>query len=675
MNRITISFLFCAVLASVTASGQKRCFKGADWESELPVVRQRYNHSLQGQKGLIRKNTFKFFPTGSGHTGELFQAYRLIQLGDKSDVEAFQKIEIRYPSEAFLTHLDYRVWKDGLIIYEAKPKSIHTQISDSVQDIRNGRNKGFTLSLSDLEPEVVVEIFYKAQGVHLPYWLEFQDSLRWQHSEQQIRIISSDPLQYVKHPQVAATEERNYDELVYTFSAENTAALPPKSGAFYADTSRPFVALEWKDLIQRYDRDRIKTWTDFLPYLFFDGAVKNLNIYLNSEARYLGQNIHSGTSYLPPKRYHTRDEELHENFRQAWGRYRLGKDYAAPLVALQEWVKALADSTLLSDQLGLRLIEEALKAYVNSGLQDLKQPPYAFYDHGTISKFYTDFLRLRGRKYYPVLLKAPTQGPFLDSLISARQVGALAVAYELDGARNIILVGPYLGNYYSLNTLPADFSAGTAVFFDPATQSYAVEKLPAFNTQNNGFQYWEDIQLSFKFNWLRSTKRYYLEGNFQNRIYHAYLQNDTARDVLSATNWQVANNAVNNRERLNFKTEQLRQPRDTMVYHLSLEKALAITAEPSAKCFVFPSPYRATMNFRLFADRAFAIDTEHSVLYNEPGAYALRINTTRINEKEYLIELSFTLEEILMKGEEAEKFSQIVGLLQKGITIKIFPKK
>lgn len=669
-----ISLLIFTLLLSAGLSGQKQFLKGANWETELPDTRHRYNYSLQGQIGLIRKNTFKFFPTGSGYSGELYQAYRLFQLGGQGEVEAFRRVEITYPSEAILTHLDYRVWKDGVIIYEAKPRRIRTQISDSVADICNGRNRGFTLSLSDLEPEVVVEIFYEAQGVHLPYWLEFQDSLSWLHSEQQIRIISSDPLQYVHHPAVKATEERSYDELVYAFVAENTTPRPAIAGAFMVDTSRPFVALEWADLIQRYDRDKIKSWLDFLPYLFFNDEVKNLNIYLNSEARYLGQNIHSGTNYLPPKRYHTRDEELHENFRQAWGRYRLGKDYAAPLVALQEWVKALADSTMLNDQQALKLIDEALRGYVNSGLQELKSAPYAFYDHGIISKFYTDFLRFRNRKFYPVLLKAKAQGPFLDSLISARQVGALALAYERNGGRNMLLVGPYLGNYYGLNSLPPDFSEGTAVFFDPDNRTYTVEKLPKLSASYNGFHYREEIQLSFQFNWLRSAKSYQLKGNFKNKIYHAYLQNDTARDVLTATNWQVMNNAVNSKYSLEFKTEQLRQPADTMFYHLNLKQALAVNLDTAAQYYVLPTPYTATMSFRLFADKAIDISAKPRAFYAEPRSFSLRYTTKRINEKEFRLEVSLKIDEIIMKGEGAEKFSQIVGLLQKGIAIQIFPK-
>lgn len=659
---------------SYSASAQNEYLKSASWESELPVARHRYNYSLTGQKGLLRKNTYKFFPTGSGHTGELYQCYRLFQLNDQDDLNAFKTLKINYPEEAVLTHLDYRVWKDNMIIYEGKPRSIHKQISDSVFDINTGRLSGFTLSLASIEPQVVVEVFYQAQGVNLPFWLEFQDSLSWQKSVQEIQIISSDPLQFVHHPTVVAHENRNYDELVYSFVAENVKPKPAISGAFFADTSRPFLAVEWKDLVQRYDREKINTWFDFLPFLFFNDEIKHLSVYLSSEARYLGETIHSGAAYLPPKRYHKRDEELHENFKQAWGRYRLGKAYAAPLVALQEWVKDLADSPTVSEMAGLKLIDEALRGYVNSGLKDLKRPPYAFYDHGILSKFYTDFMRLRGMKYYPVLLKSGNKGPFLDSLISTRQVDAIALFFEHKGERNTIFLGPYLGNYYGLNALPSDFSAGTAIVFDIAEKSYSKEKLPKFNIPKTGFELQEEIQLSFKYNWLRSAKRYKLFGNFKNKTYHAYLQNDTAHDVLTATKWQVSNNARGNKDELEFKTEQLRRTEDTMPYVLNLEKALMAELAAASESYIFPSPLFINLKFKLIADRDFDISPWPDVQIEESDLYALAINTKRIGDKELLVELSLTVEEHIVEEEEAKKFSQIVRLLQEGILIKIFPK-
>jgi hypothetical protein len=556
---------------------------------------------------LQKRVNYQFFPTHSGWSGEQKSVYYRFQVLNGQGVAALDSFFVAAPSGT-LKHLDYRIWQEGLIAYEAKENSVAQRILDTVWSPHTYTPVGFHMHFPELEANSIIEIFYQAEGVAMPYHFNLADVFALQASEVSLEIISADPLQYKTTGAVQDTTYRRFDKEVYQFKAINTSAEKPNLGLPAFKPEGPTVYLRWKDLVYRYDRDEVTSWHNVLKRHFYRGPIKNYSVFVNSDADFLGRSIYWGSTNKPDRYYRYRAQKLEENFRLSWGQLALNRGYLNPLVELQEWTNQLGQNPKVDLTDGLAQLDAKVAKYLTQRFNTSYSSPYEFTDYALLAKFYLDFLEAKKQKAFYVLAKPSWQGPVFRDFLTVEQFSLLAVAYQnKSGLLQYKVVGPYLGQIYALNTWPPDFSGAQLLVHQPQEDSTFIKTLILSNPVANGIDVADQQQISFTHRWLRRKRQYATQGLFTNKMYQAYLQQDSAYDVLSFTQYQKENNAILSQQTFTKKWQQNRQEEDTFALKLPLKEALAIKRTQNETGPVqLPAAYTYRYSLRLKADAPFS---------------------------------------------------------------------
>ncbi len=671
-----IKWPIAVLLAMVVFSAHAQKLKSAPWENDFGMQIQRVNFSLQESFSAVQRSiSYEFFPTKSGVSGEQKKVYYHFQALNQEGVGAFQNIIV--PLEgAKLTHLDYRIWQEGYVIYEAKENSVSQRIVDTLWNASRQFPVAYLMSFPEMEAPAVLEFYYQLEGVAIPYHLELTDYFPLQSSDLEVNILSADPLDYKTFGEIKDSAFKEYDYQIYQFQAQNTKAAQAYGGLSRFDSATPQVFFKWQDLVLRYDRDLKKDWGSVLAHHFYRGPIKYYSVFANSEADFLGRSIYWGSLSIPQRFYRYREEELQENLQLAKGYQTLKKVFLNPLVDLQKWTNELAERPEVTLEHGLTLLDQKIKAYIERELRALHQAPYEYVDYGVLAKFYLDFLEAKGAQTFYALAKPERRGPVFTDFFDVAQFSALAIAYQKKSSSDLSfkLVGPYLGDTYPVDSFPSDLAGGQWLVYTPQNDSIFTHNIPQLKQRQSGFQIREDWQLSFKYNWVRTQRSYYTQGLFENKMYQAYLQNDVALDALSFTAYQRSNNFLLGNKSIEQPLEQIRERRDSFAYLFPTHKLLMVKRVPTQAAYVqLPTSYAVIYQVQLKADDDFTPLLDSAWLEaNNWSNVSLSLDS--LSPKKYALELRISFSALARSPQAISRYLQLQALLQQGLGVTIVRK-
>jgi hypothetical protein len=564
------------------------------------------------------------------------------------------------------------------IIYEAKKKAIAQKIIDTVFSLQTKAIVGYKMHFPELKAGSILEIYYQAQGVAIPYFEPLTDALPLKKSELQIEILSAYPLVHKVLGSVQDSVRQVYDYQTLYFKAEATSAYEPSPTPHFFDSLQQGVFFAYADLIIPRDREAAGNWPAIFRYHFYQGEINDYTIFMNSEAYSFGQSVNWGSLNRPKRYFRFRADELIYNQVQTNGQNILATSFTNPLVALQDWTNKLIERPNLTVAIGLALIDEKILAYLEARPNYTVNNANQIADYSLLAKFYLNFLAAKVENPLLFFAKTQQQGPIHLDFKSAQQFQALGLAYrDEQNQLNYKVIGPYLGQNYPVNTWPADFNQGQILLYNTKDEKLSIHNLPAQNGLTNGVQVQEQLQVSFTYNWVRNSRSYRLKGLFKNKMYHAYLQGDTAIDALTYTRHQMVNNAYSNTDKIDFKTEQTRQAKDTFQLRLPLKDALITKSLPSLTSGLFlPAPYQFNYTFRLTADAPFALSADSTWLAQLPLAlpYKLNYSAQADGPKAYLIKIEAAVEVPYIAAQNIDSYLHFYKLLNKGIPLTISKK-
>lgn len=517
--------VFLALCLPWALYGQSLNFRSAPWEGEIPLERYAYDPLLGTQEGQEYRQVYEFFPTNSGSSGERYISYQRFQVGSQAAVQKRQAWSIDLPLCTSVEALDYRIWEEGRIVYEAKQQRLE-------QDVRvqrnpaTGRVERLQLRLRELAPRRTVELFYALEGVPLPRTATLQGAVPYRKSHLRIDVLSAYPLRFDTSGIIEFEKKEVFDYYSYRFTAENLSAAPHWEGPRPWLDHSAVVRLDWQELLRR-DEEKLADWAAFLPYLFYQGHLRDYPVFVNSEINHLSEQVNAAGLRWPPRYFHERKDQLRKNYYQRWAHYNLADRYDALLVDLEERLEKLEAQIKFQDPLQRLSLIHARVDSMHRALKALRktagQPPG---DYGLWSKFYYDGFGSADSLLKPVLFQH-RHDQATEDFLSVRPYQAMGLALK-DGDRwHLLLLGPYLGRLYPLDQLPTDLLGGRALVFNDGEE--APLNLPLDSSRIMGSAFVRKVKLwpvpgenAF---WREDELR--LQGNFQDILYYGHLTGDT----------------------------------------------------------------------------------------------------------------------------------------------------
>ena len=283
-NILLTGLLICIFSADIQGQRLKSKYWEKNWEN---FPRPVYNYGITHFTAVKRVVSRKYFSTNSGYSGELYQKYYQFQYPSQTEINKNSSIKIRIPPRERLLDIDYRVWKDGLLLYEARPSQINSQVPASLIS-SSLHSDSFNLELAFLEPECTVELIISCHGVPLPYQVFFSDDMPIEESVQEFIIISESPLRYQASSAVEQEELEEWDNIIYTFKVDSLQGKRDLKGIDTRALQEANVQLDWQDQVYYYDRQETDNWPDLLNHLFYEGLVRDYSVYRNSLSAQFG---------------------------------------------------------------------------------------------------------------------------------------------------------------------------------------------------------------------------------------------------------------------------------------------------------------------------------------------------------------------------------------------------
>ena len=526
MKNVLTQLLCCATFLVSPALLAQLNLASADWELDYPEKRYRYRSDLPDDSIHLRVDQFELFPTKSVKSGKLYSVYQRWQVAESAAHSDL--IEIAIPMEAELSHLDYRIWQNKFIIYEAKSSSIERRIVEKIVVENPVPTQIYLLKIPEIEDRCVIELFYKCRGALLPsqYFLRSQEPVR--DYRVQFKVQSANPLKFHSPDNFQFSKKSVFANFIYNLHFEGVAVCPAQYT--FCPTRPPQIFIAWADRILKFDRSKSSSWPYIINNLFYTGAIRDFAVFRNDEYWKLGNQLFKGgfsNFYLD---YGDLANSLASNRARQWGQMPLARNYAAPLVELEEEAQRLSGLSKVSLAQGIRLINQ----YLNQYLQEVyvRDSCYldVFTDYGLFYKYFADFFSSREQSILPVLYQGPRRLPLADTFTGLSQIDAIGYGYFTeDSSFHHQIIGPYAGNWFLPDQVPGSLQGGRLYAFSDSAAAPHEQNLETPLYAPLIFHIEEEIRLSpQKRQWRRKRKinfRGASESSWwhQNLLYAAYL--------------------------------------------------------------------------------------------------------------------------------------------------------
>ncbi|WP_421752231.1 hypothetical protein [Croceimicrobium sp.] len=586
MARYLIVLLLCLGWAGNPLLAQGRPYTAEFWEKnwrDWPRPRFDYRvDSFVAVENIIQR---EYFNSGSDVSGERYFHYARFQYPDQQSIEDWSKLLFQLPNYEILKDIDFRIWEEDILVYEARTASIRNQFLDSlVADPHSGKLFAFALRFPELRPGQVVEVMISLEGAPLPYNLSFNEAYPIKESVQRIKVLSAYPLQFDLSDGIEQSEERIYENNFYSFKAQNCKALNMERGLTTVPAELPSVWLDWKDQIFVYDREESRSWSRIINHMFYQGDVQDYAVYRNTLDQEFGLQQYYGSWIRPVRYFHERSLSLSNNEAYAAGRWRLSRAYAERWIAIEDQLRSIVEENAVPNwQEAINIIYQAQQTTARAYLRTMPVYPPVFTDYGLFCSHYEALFQYFKIEHRLALFYPKRSGsPGLD-FPSPWPAYARGLAYRLSPESDwqFVFPGPYLGQFFYPGNIPPDFSEGRALLFKRGEEDQPEwAKLKRVNPSQHGFEERIRLKVSNPGERLVLRDSLKLKGAFQSILASAYLRSDSAQDQLGFTNYQLLHNALLN-DSLKIEKTKLMDWQDTLNLEIDLKKALILKNAPA----------------------------------------------------------------------------------------------
>ena len=227
MAKYLIAFLICLGWAGNPLCAQGRPYTAEYWEKNWrDWPRPQFDYRIDSFAAVQNIVQREYFNSGSDVSGERYFHYARFQYPDQSSIDNWSKILFQLPNYEILKDIDFRIWEDDILVYEARAASIRNQFLDSlVADPHSGKLFAFSLQFPELKAGQIVEVMISLEGAPLPYNLGFNEAFPISESIQRIKVLSAYPLQFSASEEVEQSKERIYENIFYSFKSVGCKAL------------------------------------------------------------------------------------------------------------------------------------------------------------------------------------------------------------------------------------------------------------------------------------------------------------------------------------------------------------------------------------------------------------------------------------------------------------------
>lgn len=654
--------------------GQSISWQGADWERNSHAgERLTYEEDERAVFINWQLRLYDFFKTNSGLSGEVYQHYERISYSTAEAARKHNVFHVKVPAYGALTNVDFRLWKSGVILYEARANSLPTRIEDTIIDPQSGRITGFYIRIPEIEPRTVLEFYYRNEGAAMPYRIGFHQKLPIDTSVVAFRITSNAPLIYhLSHRQeIQFAERQELDKLIYEFKAHSLPPKPAQLGLAAVDTTRKFILVDYARPIPEINGRSTESWEGLLQFLAVPYSLKDYRLFHSIIAEGLGQNMQlsvmqSGGGYF---RDHPVRSLLNEEGYAGYlllSRARLNPFYKLDNRYQRFW-KNYKNAPLDTAMSALHSqVNEAIQEYMNM------LPPKMFTKYSLIYTFYARFLKDRKASYAPVLIKAEHKEPFIPAFVSYKQFDALGVSYINEaGQRQIVFPGPYLGRFLGINEIPPDLGGASALFFNKAEAGIGWQKLPAVAPTLNAVTRKSHLVIKRERQRLQQKDSLFFKGAFQSPIYHSYLLGDSASDVFTATGHTYRRNYYLQKAKKALPTRTRPINGDTVQLSIAWPEALIYEPRPQAgQSLHLPLRYQFSWQYSISADVPFTVrEMDSTRQFGTLAQMRWRVTQPKANEARVRAQLIFFKKQV--SSAEMNNYLQLRRVLRQKAPLNI----
>ncbi|GEM_PF-1541360 len=603
MAKYLIAFLICLGWAGNPLCAQGRPYTAEYWEKNWrDWPRPQFDYRIDSFAAVQNIVQREYFNSGSDVSGERYFHYARFQYPDQSSIDNWSKILFQLPNYEILKDIDFRIWEDDILVYEARAASIRNQFLDSlVADPHSGKLFAFSLQFPELKAGQIVEVMISLEGAPLPYNLGFNEAFPISESIQRIKVLSAYPLQFSASEEVEQSKERIYENIFYSFKSVGCKALNLERGLSTLAAELPSVWLDWQDQIFIYDREESGSWSRIIDHMFYQGDVQDYAVYRNTLDQEFGLQQYYSSWIRPVRYFHERSLSLSNNEAYAAGRWRLSRAYAERWVAIEDQLRSIIeDQSVPNWKEAVDIIYRAQETAAQAYIRNMPVYPPVFTEYGLFCSHYEALFKYFNIEHRLALFYPQRSGSPAIDYPSPWPAYARGLAYRLSPEADwrYIFPGPYLGQYFYPGSVPPDFSDGHALLFKRGEEDQAEwSDLGSVNPLKHGFE--ERIRLKFQGPGekliLRDTLK--LKGAFQSILASAYLRTDSANDQLGFTDYQLLHNALLN-DSLKIEKIRLLDWQDTLRLKVDLDKALVLKNAPSSdRDFAIPMVYSASWHW------------------------------------------------------------------------------
>lgn len=672
-GKICCNILFaCLLICFFSSDIQGQRLKSRYWERNWEnFPRPVYNYGIIHFTAVKRVVSRKYFSTNSGYSGELYQKYYQFQFPSQAEIDENSSITIRIPPRQRLLDIDYRVWKDGLLIYEARPGLINSQVPSHLIN-SSLHSDSFNLELAYLEPECTVELIISCQGVPLPYQLFFSDDMPIEESVQELVLISESPLRYQASSAVEHEEFEEWDDIVYTFKVDNLPAKGALKGIDTRALQEANVLIDWQDLVYYYDRQETETWPDLLSHLFYEGLVRDYSVSRNSLSAQLGWQQFYGPWQRPLRFYRLRDDEIVQNEIYAEGNWRLSRAYADRWLVLEDFVQKVKEDSSYTFLYALQQMHALEKKAIKAQIEAIPEEPKIFTEYGLAYSFYQKLFKHFKIPYRLALIKSAAQGPILEDYVLPWQFQARALAYRLNAQDDwhYIFAGPILGDFADIDEIPSPLTGAQVLLFNPRDSlSRAIDTLHFKPLSAPNFIRQQSINFNKSFSFYRSTGAIFWDGVFRSSLLQDYILGDSLKYLLSSARSELPARHYMGDSISKLKPYRQALPNDSVSFVIPLKESIYLESPSPARVLCLPYLVKAEWDYdftNLPEDYRYQIQSA-AQQENEDFSFALKVQ--EIDPSHLKLTVAIEIRRLCYDSDSLNRYLQILSRLNEGVKI------
>lgn len=666
-----------SLLAILCLSGlyAQNHFSSEYWEENWrDWPRPRFDNRVDSFAAVENIVLREYFNSNSKISGEVYRHYACFQYPDFESIKNNAQMVFQLPNYVRLDDIDFRIWEDDFLVYEARAAALREYYLDTLgADPITKKMFAFGLRFPDLKPGAIVEVMISCLGVPLPYRLSFEQTFPVIRSSQRIKILSAYPLRYQADSTIVCEKERLWDYDLYKFAKEEVSAYPIETSLSTKAKDLPGVWIDWKDQIFYYDRDERDDWEDLLPYLFYEGDLRDFVVYRNSLAEDFGKQQFYSSWIRPVRFFHRRAENLAANSSYAEGRWRLSKAYAKIWIEVEDQLNRIVLENEVQDfEEALNLVLMAQKRAVKRYLKELPLEPPVFTEYGLLCSHLEKLFKYFRYDHRLGLFGPERFGKPSLAFASPWSASARGMLFRKDSnqAWQYIIPGPYMSQFYGPNQLPPDLDHGWVQAFERNDTVPEVLALPSADYSKHGFRHVFSIQEPASFDSWVIRDSLHLKGAFRSILASAYLRSDSVKDHLSYTNHQLHYQIEKNEDLILEKTKSIAKE-DTFRMEVPLHEASILQSMPTpARSFALPMPFRAQWNYRFESQDSLQIDLPLPwKIDNE--VFGLSWQWER-KENSWLLTLRLDLKKALISADETAYFLAWQEFVKRPLALKVW---